>query len=386
MSTLSLHVTLRRFEHELRVVADCARFPLVLLGPSGAGKTTLLECIAGLVRPDAGRLSWNEHVWFDAARQRDVPPDKRRIGYVMQEGVLFPHLCVRDNVLYPIRRTQGARAARAATSWVDALLDELGVRHLADRRPRTLSGGERARVALARAVANDPELVLLDEPFVGLDPRTRERTQRALLRTLRQRDIPALLVTHERDVALQYGATTWVLLDGCVAQVGAPDDVVRRPASVEVANFVGAENLLHGTTRTHVDGVCEVRCGAVDLVAHGSSAPGAAVYVCIRPEDVLLSDDAPSSSARNRLRVRVQRVEVHGGWRRVELLGGSDTEPVRLDALITPDAREELGVEPGRQLVAQFKASAAHLLPRRGDDAVAAASPSSALPDDTRRA
>lgn len=363
MSRLHVNVEILRRESTLRIDGECDRFPLAILGPSGAGKTTLLECIAGLLRPTAGRLTWAERTFFDAVRGVHIAPERRRIGYVMQEGVLFPHLSVRDNVLFSVRQRRVPNRSGIRQE-VDMLLGELGILHLVDRKPQSVSGGERTRIALARALASKPALVLLDEPFVGLDPTTREQTQRLLMRVLAEHRLPAIVVTHDRGEALQYAATTWVLLDGIIAQAGGPEEVVRRPASLDVAEFVGVENLLAGETRSGSAGVCRVRCGAFEIFAHGDIAPATPVYVCVRPEDVLLSRRDATSSARNRIMARVLRVQSRGAWRRVELEAGAGRSALRLDAQVTHDAQRELNIEVGRELVAQFKASAAHLLVR----------------------
>ncbi len=361
MSALHVQVEIARFERVLRLEGRCASFPLAVLGPSGAGKTTLLECISGLVPPARGSVTWNERVLVDTARQVNLAPERRRVGYVMQDGVLFPHLSVRDNVLFPTRRRGGSGADVSA----HRLLEELEIPHLAERRPHEISGGERTRVALARALACAPDLVLLDEPFVGLDPRTRERTQTLLMRTLEQHRLPAVLVTHERDEALRFAATTWVLWDGSIVQACAPEELVQRPVNVDVAAFVGVENLLRGHTLARADGLCRVRCGAFEIDVAADVPPGTPVYVCLRPEDVVLTPGASSSSARNHLPLRVTHVRAHGGARRVEGIVGTHGAELRLSALVTADAVRELGIEVGRCLVAQFKATAAHLLVRR---------------------
>ena len=365
MSALEVHVQVERFERTLRLRGACERFPLAILGPSGAGKTTLLECIAGLLRPRSGHVVWGGRTFVDTATGVHLPPEKRQLGYVMQEAVLFPHLCVRENVLYAARR-RGLHRDRAQRAFVDTLLDELDVGHLAGRRPQAISGGERTRVALARALAARPALILLDEPFVGLDPQARDKTQQLLMRTLDRHDLPAVVVTHERDDALRYAEHAWVLLDGGIVQEGAPYDIVQRPASLDVARFVGVENVLPGETLSSAAGLCRVRCGRHEFAAHGEVARGTEVYLCVRPEDVLLSRSEVPSSARNRVAVRVEGVERQGAWRRVQLVAGSGPDRLRLSARVTAEAQSELGVEVGSELCAQFKATAAHLLVRPG--------------------
>lgn len=349
---LDVQLTLRRSTSSLRLQAQCACFPLVVLGPSGAGKTSLLECLAGHAQPDAGRILWDGAVLFDRTHRIDVPPEARRMGYVMQDGALFPHLSLRDNVLFGVRR--GAPRTAALEH-----LHELGIAHLARQRPHAVSGGERTRAALARALASDPALLLLDEPFVGLDPATRASTLALLQEVLQRRNLPAILVTHERAEALALGRWTWLLLQGRVAQEGPPRDLLRRPASQEIARFVGTENFLPGRVRTREAGLCQVDCGALLVAVHGDVIPGMEVVVCVRPEDVHLSRErGPGGSARNVMQARVQSVHSEGPFRCVALAGA-----LPLRALVTPRAEEELALRPGTAVVASFKAASAHLLP-----------------------
>ena len=166
---------------------------LALVGPSGGGKTTLLNMIAGLVTPDAGRIAIGDAVLFDSAAGVNLPPPQRRIGYVFQEPRLFPHYSVRGNLLY------GARAAGEALIGFDDLVDWLGIRPLLDRRPARLSGGEKQRVAIGRALLRRPRALLLDEPLSSLDETRREDLMK-LIAGLRDRfAIPLILVSHRRE-------------------------------------------------------------------------------------------------------------------------------------------------------------------------------------------
>ena len=353
MSRLVVQMEIERHGSRLRVDAACSHFPLVLLGPSGAGKTTLLECLAGLARPHTGSIRWDTRWLLDTTRGIDLPPERRKLGYVMQDDALFPHCSVRDNVLFGVRGHDRQQALR--------LLEELGIDHLAARKPPSISGGERARVALARALAARPELLLLDEPFAGLDPGTRHSTQQVLRRALAARSLPALLVTHDRGEALAWGEWTWLLLHGEVVQAGTPESILRRPATHAAAAFVGTENFIAGQVIAARDGICRVLCHGQEFHASGSFAPETPVFLCVRPEDLLLAPaPAAPSSARNAVTARVVAVAPRGELRSVEL----EDHVGRWQALITRQAEEDLDIRPGAVVVASFKATAAHLLER----------------------
>lgn len=354
MKRLEVHIELEREAGNVHLEAKCAHFPLVVLGPSGAGKTTLLECLAGLTRPARGRIAWGERTFFDAARRIDVPPEARRLGYVMQDGALFPHCSVRDNVLFGVRRGSDHSAALQ-------LLDELGIGGLSARRPHTISGGERTRAALARALATEPDLLLLDEPFAALDPVTRQATQHLLQQVLAARALPAVLVTHDRNEALALGAWTWLVLHGRLVQAGPPGVILRRPATHAAAQFVGAENFVPGRVIASEAGICRLRCHGQEFHASGSLAPGTPVVLCVRPEDILLArPPLPPTSARNVVTGRVVGIEPRGALCSIELA----TDFARWRALVTGQAVEDLDLRAGTVVTASFKATAAHLLER----------------------
>src|SRR5919199_4321660 len=189
---------------------------LALAGPSGAGKTSVLRVIAGLRRPDAGRVTCGDVVWLDPAAGVDLAPERRRVGYVFQEHALFAHLPAWRNVAYGLRGLPRARRRERAHE----LLERFGLGHVADARPRTLSGGERQRVALARALALEPAALLLDEPLSALDARTRARAARSLAAALREVAVPAVLVTHDFAEAALLGETIGVLDGGRIVQHG----------------------------------------------------------------------------------------------------------------------------------------------------------------------
>lgn len=211
---------------------------LAVLGPSGSGKTTLLRIVAGFEPADDGSVLLGGEVVDDG--RIFVPPERRGIGYVSQEGSLFPHLTVEANVGFglPRRRRRGGRATE--------LLAMVGLDGYEQRYPHQLSGGQQQRVALARALAVQPRLVLLDEPFAGLDAALRAAVRDDVRRVLREAGTTAVLVTHDQDEALSVADRVAVIRDGRIAQVGTPGDVYRRPTDPEVARFVGEANLLPG--------------------------------------------------------------------------------------------------------------------------------------------
>ena len=213
-----------------------------LFGPSGAGKTLTLDCLAGLVRPDAGRIVIGDRVVFDSAAGIDLSPRRRRLGYVFQGYALFPHLTVADNIAYGLRdQPRAARRERTAR-----VLDRLGLAGLATRRPHELSGGERQRVALGRALAIEPALLLLDEPFSALDLPLRRLLRDDLGRVLREWGTAAVLVTHDFTEAYRLADRIVVYDAGRVVQSAPRAELLWQPASEAVARIMGVRNLLTG--------------------------------------------------------------------------------------------------------------------------------------------
>jgi len=194
---------------------------LVLFGPSGAGKSLTVAALAGLVRPRSGSIRLGDRLLFDAAAGIDVATHLRRVGYVPQHHSLFPFLSVRDNVAFGL-----PRARRRTDPGVDRLIGELGLTDLADARPASLSGGERQRVALARALAVEPSLLLLDEPFASIDQAGRRALRAVLADALRAHGIPAVLVTHDADEAVELGTRAVIYERGRTVRSGAPRDVI----------------------------------------------------------------------------------------------------------------------------------------------------------------
>ena len=216
---------------------------VTLFGPSGAGKTLTLQCLAGLIRPDSGRIVVNGTVFFDGERGIDVPTQERRLGYVFQGYALFPHLSVRDNVAYGLRHLSGSARRRRTRE----VLERLGLADLASRRPRELSGGQQQRVALGRALAPDPALVLLDEPLSALDLPLRQALRDDLRAVLTEWRMAAVLVTHDFTEAYRLGDRIVVYENGRVIQAAPRAELLWQPASESVARIVGIRNVLHGT-------------------------------------------------------------------------------------------------------------------------------------------
>ena len=216
-----------------------------LVGPSGAGKTTVLRVVAGLLRPQVGKVALDGDVWLDTGAGVCLDPDRRSIGLVFQEYALFPHLSVEGNVGF------GGRVR------VNELLERFRIAHLAKAKPEDLSGGERQRVALARALARDPAVLLLDEPMAALDAHTRAAVRAELQELLRDLGLPTILVTHDFEDAAALADRVGVIADGRILQLGTPDELVAAPGDAFVASFTGG-NLLHGFARPTREGLTEV--------------------------------------------------------------------------------------------------------------------------------
>ncbi|GIW95519.1 MAG: sulfate ABC transporter ATP-binding protein [Pirellulaceae bacterium] len=327
---------------------------VVLFGPSGCGKTTVLRCLAGLDRPQEGRIVWGDECWLDTTRQVRLTPQARRIGFVTQDDSLFPHLTAAQNVAYAVKKKAPERDRT-----VQEFLELVGVAGLAHRYPQELSGGQRQRVALARALARQPRLLLLDEPFSSLDEPTRAALRLELRRWLDRAHIPAILVTHDRQEAMALGDQIVLMAAGRVVQQGSPAEVFSRPATAEVAQIVGVETVVPGRLIRVEQGLAQVEIAGRTVWAASSETLSREVLVTIRPENVtLLRASQARSSARNRLAARIVTLQPLGAAVRIELDCG-----FRLVAMLTGQACHELMLEPGQEVTAEFKASAVHLIP-----------------------
>jgi len=268
----------------------------VLLGPTASGKTVLLETLVGVNRPAGGR------VWIDGQDMTRVPPERRGIGFVYQQSMLFPHLSVRSNIAYGLRYHAVPRAERRAR--VERLADLLRIQPLLDRAVDALSGGERQKAALARALAIEPRVLLLDEPLAALDPVGKEALREELITLHARTGTTILHVTHDQETARVLGRSIGVMNRGRLLQFGPRDDVFDRPASAFVANFVGAENVFQGVAEA---GRVTLGCGAV---ATDSRLEGA-VGLCVRPEWIALAPEG-EGTGENRIEGAVESISDRG--------------------------------------------------------------------------
>lgn len=327
---------------------------LALMGPNGAGKSTCLALVAGLARPDRGRVRCGSVTWCDTEKGLDLPPEEREAGVLFQDHALFPHMTVRDNAAYGLlaRGTSRQDALRASDRW----LRRLGIAQAAARRPHELSGGERQRAALARALASGARALLLDEPFAALDATTRAVVRSELIAMLREAALPVLLVTHDAVDALALGDRIAVMEEGRLTQVGTHDELWLRPRSAFVADLAGRN--LYPVTVPSGAGLKEVRAGGLAFHVLADDVAGQA-FLVFAPSDVTLSAGRHPGSAQNVFDASVRELRRAGGRTFVLLDAGG----VAMTAEVTDAAASALALAPGRPAVAAVKATAIHVYP-----------------------
>ena len=334
---------------------------LTLFGPSGAGKTTILRAIAGLIRPQRGRIEIAGRVVFDHAAQVWVPPHRRGVGFLTQDYHLFPHLSVAGNIAYGLSGLD----REAKTRRVEELADTFQLRGLEDRRPHQISGGQQQRAALARALALNPDLLLLDEPFNSLDMELRRSLRAELKENLGRAKIPAIMVTHDVEEALNVGDVVQVIDGGAMAAIGSPLEILGQPGQGRVARLVGVENLLQLTVASlhPQDGTMICSDGPPSSlrleVPLSDVATGERVTVGIRASDIILADTEPrGSSARNRLPGVVTEIQLRPPGYEITLA----CQEVEFKCHITGTSLNEMRIGKGDNLWAVFKASSCFLV------------------------
>jgi molybdate transport system ATP-binding protein len=338
----SIRLTLGPLDLDMELTIDEGEV-VALLGPNGAGKTTLLRAMAGLVPFKSGHVRLDGKVLEDTSTNQYVPTERRPIGFVFQDYLLFPHLSVLDNVAFGLRShgmPRGAAAEKAA-QW----LDRVGLATYARAKPSEISGGQRQRVALARALAPDPRLLLLDEPLAALDATTRAEVRRDLKRHLASFQGIRLVVTHDPLEAVALADRLIVMEKGRLVQTGSPSEVTERPRSQYVADLVGV-NLLKGEAD---NGTVRMAGGAMVTAAGADSGE---VFAVIHPRAVAIHKIRPEGSPRNVWSGRASHIELLGNRVRVRIDG-----KVPLVAEVTPAALKELDLVEGGEVWLSFKAT-----------------------------
>jgi molybdate transport system ATP-binding protein len=357
MTTVDAHLVVARGEFRLDVNLSIAAGEVVaLLGPNGAGKTTALRTLAGLLPLTGGYVRLGGDTLDDPYRRMWTPPERRHIGVVFQDYLLFPHLTALENVAFGPRSHGLSRPAarEQAAGW----LARVGLAEQARAKPRQLSGGQAQRVALARALAVEPALLLLDEPLAALDARTRLDTRAELQRHLADHPGATLLVTHDPLDALVLADRLVIVEDGHIVQEGDAATITAQPRTDYVARLVGL-NLYRGRADGHV-----VHIGETFALAVADPADGE-VFVAFPPAAVALHADRPDGSPRNTWPATITDIQRHGDNLRVQLAG-----PITAAADITPAAASHLRLAPGQPVWAALKAVEtrtypAHTNPRR---------------------
>jgi putrescine transport system ATP-binding protein len=279
-----------------------------LLGSSGCGKSTLLRMLAGFETPTSGRIT------LDGRDLAGMPPYQRPMNMMFQSYALFPHLTVWDNIAFGLRREGQDRDKVAAR--VDAMLKLVQLGRYAKRKPHQLSGGQQQRVALARSLAKQPQLLLLDEPLGALDKKLREETQIELVNIIEQVGVTCVMVTHDQEEAMTMASRIAVMSEGSFLQVGAPAEIYETPATKFVADFIGNVNLMDGTVSEDWPDHVIIDCtDCKQYVGHGiTGTQGMAVSVALRPEKITLTRDAPADTAFNAVQGTIKEMSYFGSF------------------------------------------------------------------------
>jgi iron(III) transport system ATP-binding protein len=296
---------------------------VVLLGPSGCGKTTTLRCVAGLEHPTSGIIAIGNDIVSAPERGILVPPRLRNIGMVFQSYAVWPHMTVEQNVGYPLRHRGVSRAE--ATRKVSEALELVGLSEYAARPVVALSGGQMQRVALARSLVYQPQLLLLDEPLSNLDAKLRLRLRDDLRRIIKQTNVTAIYVTHDQSEAVVLGDRIGVMRDGHLLQMAPPEEIYNRPADLFVASFTGASNMLSGRVveRSGAFGTVEAPSGhRLTALLPRAVVAGEAVKIALRPENVRLGVNGSAETNRFTARVAAQRYQGVQTIYELDVLGG----------------------------------------------------------------
>jgi molybdate transport system ATP-binding protein len=344
---------------ELNVDLEIPSGITILFGPSGAGKTSILDCIAGLTAPDSGRIVLRDYVLFDCVNRINVPPQKRRVGYVFQDLALFPHLTVEKNVHYGLASLPALERRKRSRQ----ILESFHVADLRHRKPSQISGGERQRVALARALVTEPAVLLLDEPLAALDAAIKSKLVDDLRAWNESHQIPILYVTHSRGEVFGLGERVVVLQNGRIIAQGTPHEVMTAPRQETIAVLAGFENIFDA----HVTAIHEDR-GTMTCFLAGSDVQletplvradvGSALRVGIRAGDILLASIEPSGlSARNVIPGRV----ISLAQRDVIVIAKVNCG-IELEVHLTLAARDSLQLQPGREVWLVIKTHSCHLM------------------------
>ncbi|PIV70012.1 MAG: ABC transporter [Euryarchaeota archaeon CG01_land_8_20_14_3_00_38_12] len=334
----------------------------VILGPTGAGKTLLLETIAGFHYPDSGKIIINN---------KDItffPPEKRNTGFVYQDFMLFNHKTVFENIAYGLR----IRGIKNVEEQVEKMADLVNVKHLLSRYPSTLSGGEKQRTAIARALIIKPSILLMDEPLSALDALTQKKLRDELKKIHSETKVTTIHVTHDQEEALVLGDRIGIVDKGKIVQTGTPEEIFRKPTSEFVANFVGAENIFTGTAETK-ENITEIKIKNVVLYSTSTNLrkqicreqeskdscenkKSGKVNVSVRPEDIIISKERMKSSARNVLFGNVVEIKDKGAI--IQLIVDCG---LPFTAVITRQSFLDLNINIGASVYLYFKAGNVHL-------------------------
>ncbi|MBC7075913.1 MAG: ABC transporter ATP-binding protein [Syntrophomonadaceae bacterium] len=315
----------------------------IIVGPTGAGKTVLLELIAGMYQPDAGEI------WFDNTEIGKLFPEQRNVGFVYQDYALFPHLTVKENIMFGLK-VRGVGTGESKKRFND-IVSFLRIEYMLDRFPSTLSGGEKQRTALARALVTLPRILLLDEPLSALDPQIKRGFQEELRRIHEATKTTTLHITHDFAEAMTLGDRVGVLHEGKIVQVGKPADIFRRPNSYFVADFVGVENIFRGESKGRtVEIAPEIRI----RTTYPKDGP---VVLTLRSEDIIISREKLDSSAQNNFQGQIVEINDQRPLCRVTVDIG-----IEIVALVTTQTVEDFNFKLGDKVWLAFKSAAVHVL------------------------
>jgi molybdate transport system ATP-binding protein len=335
----------------------------IVFGPSGAGKSTLLDCIAGLLKPDSGRIEIGGEVLLDVEQRIDLPPTKRKIAYVFQSLALFPHMTVEQNVAYGLADMPAAQRVLRVKSMLEAFRAE----QLAKRKADEISGGEQQRVALARSLATSPRVLLLDEPLTALDEGLKKSIMEDLRRWNAAQNIPILYVTHSRGEVDTLSERVVALDQGKIISTGTPHEVLDTPRRSSMAQASGFENLFGGvvTELREADGVMRVRLveGECEIETPlGYVSQGTAVRLAIRAGDILLATERPYGlSARNVIAGKIISLEQRGAMFAAQVATDAD-HAVVFAVHLTLGAKRVLELEVNRRVWLVIKTHSCHVL------------------------